>query len=99
MDLPPILLTLGARVSAVSPRGQRWIDVADLFCKEARLRIADHFRNLFGKNDAALYKLSQKALNGELAWLEGGIVRPFASAAPAPTAAQDAARRREPVGV
>ena len=31
MDLPPILLTLGARVSAVSPRGQRWIDISDLF--------------------------------------------------------------------
>ncbi|HYR84064.1 MAG TPA: xanthine dehydrogenase family protein subunit M [Terriglobia bacterium] len=31
MDLPPILLTLGARVSAVSSRGQRWIDVSDLF--------------------------------------------------------------------
>jgi len=31
MDLPPILLTLGARVRAVSSRGERWIDVADLF--------------------------------------------------------------------
>ncbi len=31
MDLPPILLTLGARVRAVSPRGERWIDVADMF--------------------------------------------------------------------
>src|SRR5881396_1269165 len=31
MDLPPILLTLGARIQAVSPRGQRWIYVSDLF--------------------------------------------------------------------
>ena len=31
MDLPPILLTLGARVRAVSRRGERWIAVADLF--------------------------------------------------------------------
>jgi carbon-monoxide dehydrogenase medium subunit len=30
MDLPPILVTLGARVRAASPRGERWIDVADL---------------------------------------------------------------------
>jgi carbon-monoxide dehydrogenase medium subunit len=30
MDLPPILVTLGARVRAVSPRGDRWIDVVDL---------------------------------------------------------------------
>ncbi len=31
MDLPPILLTLGARIRAVSPRGERWIDVGDFF--------------------------------------------------------------------
>jgi aerobic carbon-monoxide dehydrogenase medium subunit len=30
MDLPPILLTLGARVRAVSPSGERWIELADL---------------------------------------------------------------------
>src|SRR5215831_16889350 len=31
MDLPPILLTLGARVSTISPRGERSIDLADIF--------------------------------------------------------------------
>ena len=31
MDLPPILLTLGARVRAVSVRGERWIPLAELF--------------------------------------------------------------------
>ena len=31
MDLPPILLTLGARVSAMSSRGQRWIGISELF--------------------------------------------------------------------
>src|SRR5689334_21826838 len=31
MDLPPILITLGARVKAVSPRAERWINMADLF--------------------------------------------------------------------
>ena len=31
MDLPPILITLGAKISAVSPRGGRWVDVCDLF--------------------------------------------------------------------
>ena len=29
MDLPPILMTLGARVRAVGRRGERWIDMAD----------------------------------------------------------------------
>lgn len=31
MDLPPILLTLGARVRAVSRRGERWIPIAEFF--------------------------------------------------------------------
>ena len=31
MDLPPILLTLGARISAISTRGRRSIEVRDLF--------------------------------------------------------------------
>ena len=30
MDLPPILMTLGARVRVVGPRGERWIDMNDL---------------------------------------------------------------------
>ncbi|HEU4641549.1 MAG TPA: acyl-CoA dehydrogenase family protein [Gemmatimonadaceae bacterium] len=50
------------------------IDLADVFCREARLRIADHFRMLFGPNDAALYRLSQRVLKGEFEWLENGIV-------------------------
>jgi carbon-monoxide dehydrogenase medium subunit len=31
MDLPPVLLSLGARVRTASPRGERWVDIADLF--------------------------------------------------------------------
>lgn len=31
MDLPPILLTMRARVRAVSSRGERWIDLSELF--------------------------------------------------------------------
>lgn len=31
MDLPPILLTMQARVLAVSARGERWIDMSDFF--------------------------------------------------------------------
>src|SRR5207244_9754583 len=31
MDLPPILMTLGARISAVSRRGRRLVEVQDLF--------------------------------------------------------------------
>jgi alkylation response protein AidB-like acyl-CoA dehydrogenase len=50
------------------------IDLADVFCREARLRIADHFRMLFGPTDGALYRLSQRVMQGEFTWLERGIV-------------------------
>jgi hypothetical protein len=50
------------------------VDLADLFCREARLRIAAHFDNLFGVNDAALYRVSQQVLKGEFEWLERGII-------------------------
>jgi len=50
------------------------IDLADVFCREAQLRIADHFRNLFGPTDGALFRLSQRVLQGEYTWLEQGIV-------------------------
>jgi alkylation response protein AidB-like acyl-CoA dehydrogenase len=50
------------------------VDLADLFCREARLRIAAHFDNLFGKNDLAIYRVSQQVLRGEFEWLERGII-------------------------
>ncbi|MGH7649456.1 MAG: acyl-CoA dehydrogenase family protein, partial [Gemmatimonadaceae bacterium] len=50
------------------------VDLADLFCRESRLRIADSFRMLFGPTDGALYRLSQRVMQGEFTWLERGIV-------------------------
>ena len=50
------------------------IDLADVFCREARMRIAEHHRNLFGPTDGALYRLSQRVMQGEFTWLEQGIV-------------------------
>jgi aerobic carbon-monoxide dehydrogenase medium subunit len=40
MDLPPILLTLGARVRAASSRGERWINIADMFLSYYQTAIA-----------------------------------------------------------
>src|SRR5687767_3525841 len=50
------------------------LELADLFCVEARDRIAQHFRDFFGPNDDRLYKVSQRVLKGDHAWLEAGIV-------------------------
>ena len=64
-----------SRAHLLAQRGDRnALDLANLFCREARLRIADHFRHLFGPNDGALYRVSQQVLKGEFQWLEEGII-------------------------
>lgn len=47
---------------------------ADLFCRESRARIHNHFRNLFSATDKRAVTLSRRFLSGDLAWLEEGIV-------------------------
>jgi hypothetical protein len=81
-----------SRAKAMAATDPTAVEVADLFCREARLRIAGHFRELFGPNDAALYRISKKALAGELAWLEEGIVRPEST----PSSAVDEQKQHRP---
>jgi alkylation response protein AidB-like acyl-CoA dehydrogenase len=49
-------------------------ELADLFCREARLRIALNFKRFYGKNDARMYKVAGRVLAGDHAWLEQGII-------------------------
>ncbi|HEU4585129.1 MAG TPA: acyl-CoA dehydrogenase family protein, partial [Gemmatimonadaceae bacterium] len=64
-----------SRAQMLAGRGSpNAVDLANVFCRESRLRIADHFRTLFGPNDASLYRLSQRVLKGDYEWLEAGIV-------------------------
>ncbi len=63
-----------SRAHMLAAKGRKEaIELADTFCREARLRIAEHFRNLFGPNDENLYRLAMSVLRGEHAWLEQGI--------------------------
>ncbi len=52
----------------------RAVELADVFCREARGRIEAKFDELYGKHDRALYRLAMQVLSGEHAWLEEGIV-------------------------
>jgi len=62
------------RAHMLAEKGQKEaIALADTFCREARLRVDDLFRNLYGENDENLYKLAMSVLKGEHAWLEQGI--------------------------
>jgi alkylation response protein AidB-like acyl-CoA dehydrogenase len=63
------------RAQMLAQQGNREaIELADLFCREARQRIAVNFHRFYGKNDSAIYKVSQHVLDGAHAWLEQGIV-------------------------
>ena len=50
------------------------MDLADVFCSEARARVEFNFKHLFDNNDDASYKLVQKFMKGEYDWLQGDLV-------------------------
>jgi hypothetical protein len=52
------------------------LELADLFCREARVRIDQNFRTLFDNHDELAYKVVQKFMKGEYEWLEGPLVQP-----------------------
>jgi alkylation response protein AidB-like acyl-CoA dehydrogenase len=76
-----------SRAQMLSRRGQQnAIELADLFCREAQLRIARYFRELLGPNDGPLSRVSKEVLRGQFDWLEQGIV-PESDSSPADQAA------------
>ena len=52
------------------------LELADLFCREARARIEKQFRTLFHNDDRFTYQVAQETLKGKYRWLEEGIVEP-----------------------
>ncbi|MEX2465653.1 MAG: acyl-CoA dehydrogenase family protein [Gemmatimonadota bacterium] len=48
--------------------------LADLYCRGARRRIKDRFRNLFDNDDTRAYGIARRFLEGEFEWLERGVV-------------------------
>jgi alkylation response protein AidB-like acyl-CoA dehydrogenase len=78
-------------------------ELANLFCREARQRIDTNFDRFYGKNDGAIYRVSQHVLAGQHAWLEQGIVG-IMDQRPAPSGsmggrATEELRRAEGMGV
>jgi alkylation response protein AidB-like acyl-CoA dehydrogenase len=52
------------------------VDLADVFCREARMRIEANFANLFTDHDDAAYRLVLKLMKGDYDWLRGEVVEP-----------------------
>ncbi len=77
------------------------VELADLFCREARQRIKTNFDRFYGKNDGAIYTVAQHVLAGDHAWLEQGIVgiHEEAPRTAATRADEEPVRSQEAVGV
>jgi hypothetical protein len=88
------------RANMLASQGNRdALELADLFCREARIRINANFGKFFGANDAAMYRISQRVLDGAHAWLEEGIVGMLPHDSSAPPAKQAPVTKQEPAGV
>jgi len=69
------------------------VELADMFCRRTRRRIAEHFRAIRSNDDVAKYATARRMLDGEFAWLEKGMTpAELVPEAAAPRA--DAARSR-----
>jgi alkylation response protein AidB-like acyl-CoA dehydrogenase len=51
------------------------VDLADVFCRQARRRVEDRFKAVLDNDDVPTYRVAQQVLRGEHGWLETGMVR------------------------
>lgn len=63
-----------ALLVAKNPSDQSSVELADLFCLDAKSRIKRHFECLFKNEDAYAYRIARNALDGKYSWLEDGII-------------------------
>jgi alkylation response protein AidB-like acyl-CoA dehydrogenase len=50
------------------------VELADLFCRTSRRRVAELFRGIRSNDDGAMYRTARKVLDGGHVWLEEGVV-------------------------
>jgi len=69
-------LSLALTKLKANPNDKSPVELADLFCRQARGRVRKQFSGLCHNNDRFTYDLAQKALDSRYSWLEEGIVDP-----------------------
>jgi alkylation response protein AidB-like acyl-CoA dehydrogenase len=63
-----------ADTTAGGARGANATELADVFCRQARVRIEELLRGLWHNTDALDVKVSRQVLGGSYTWLEEGII-------------------------
>ncbi|HET7433135.1 MAG TPA: acyl-CoA dehydrogenase family protein [Thermoanaerobaculia bacterium] len=76
-DLFAMSATISYALELAKQGNENAIELADLFCREARTRIDQNFRTLFDNHDELQYKVVQNLMKGQYDWLEGQLVQPL----------------------
>jgi alkylation response protein AidB-like acyl-CoA dehydrogenase len=63
-----------ALADARRPEAAKAEELADMFCRMSRRRVADLFRALWSNDDVRKYRLARRVLEGRHVWLERGTV-------------------------
>ncbi len=80
VDIGTDLFAMAATISyatMLARRGGEWksaVELADVFCLEAEIRIKHNFDTMFDNHDEKNYKLAVNFLEGKHTWLEGKLV-------------------------
>jgi alkylation response protein AidB-like acyl-CoA dehydrogenase len=93
VDIGTDLFAMAATISyaaMLAKHGQKnALELADVFCSEARMRVEYNFKHLFDNHDELSYKVVQDLMKGQYEWLEGDLVQPMV---PTPEAVEAAIR-------
>ncbi len=82
VDIGTDLFAMSAAISyatMLSKTHANAMDLADVFCREARMRVETNFRQLFDNHDEESYKLVSKLMKGDYGWMRGEMVEPIIS--------------------
>ncbi len=77
VDIGADLFAMSAAVSRATAMARAGnadaTELADIFCRHARRRVDQRFREVFGRDDVATWKTAQRVMAGDFAWLEEGM--------------------------
>jgi hypothetical protein len=81
VDTGTELFTMSAVISrAASPRAERGAErLADLFCRQARRRVADQHRAVYCNDDTLTYRVAREVLDGAYPLLEDNLLSTWKS--------------------
>jgi alkylation response protein AidB-like acyl-CoA dehydrogenase len=81
VDIGADLFAMSATVSraqairrAGKPEAERAVELAEVFCRMTRRRVAELFRAIRSNDDVRKYRTARRILDGEHRWLETGLV-------------------------